>query len=224
METIEDFTAWIDAINGFILDAAGSPWVYFLLLGVCIIDGFFPPVPSETIVVALAAVAMSSGGPNLWLVILLAAAGAVIGDNTAYAIGRSIGTTRFRWMRRPRVADSFAWAGAKLDKRGAMLIMIARYIPVGRIAVNMTAGATGFRRARFFWFTVIAGCSWSLYSVGIGVLAGHWVKDNALLGVGLAVGIALTIGLIVDQVSRLLAARSSPRAETSKPRPEPSRL
>ncbi|HET8794851.1 MAG TPA: VTT domain-containing protein [Arthrobacter sp.] len=198
--------------------------MYLLLLGVCIIDGFFPPVPSETIVVALAAIAMSSGVPNLWLIIPIAAAGAVIGDNTAYAIGRSIGTTRFRWMRRRRVADSFAWAGAKLDKRGAMLIMIARYIPVGRIAVNMTAGATGFRRARFFWFTVIAGCSWSLYSVGIGVLAGHWVEDNALLGVGLAVGIALTIGLIVDQISRRLTARRSARAETSKPCPEPSRL
>lgn len=224
METIEDFTAWVDAVNSFILDAAGSPWVYLLLLAVCIIDGFFPPVPSETIVVALAAVAMSSGVPNLWLVIVLAAAGAVIGDNIAYAIGRSIGTTRFRWMRRRRVAESFAWAGAKLDKRGAMLIMVARYIPIGRIAVNMTAGATGFQRVRFFWFTVIAACSWSLYWVGIGVLAGHWMEDNALLGAGLAIGIAMIIGLIVDQVSRRLASRRSARDEVPTPSREPSRL
>lgn len=224
MEFIEGFTAWVETVNDVILDAAESPWIYLLLFGLCIIDGFFPPVPSETVVVALAAVAMTSGVPNLWLVIVLAAIGAIIGDNTAYVIGRSIGTRRFRWMRRPKVADTFVWAGSQLDKRGALVIMAARYIPVGRIAVNMTAGATGFHRARFFWLSVIAGCSWALYSVGIGVLAGHWVQDNPFLGVALAVGIAMTIGLMVDFINRKLSARRLARSETAKRRPEPTRL
>jgi membrane-associated protein len=224
MEFIEGFTAWVGAVNDVILDAAGSGWIYVLLFGLCIIDGFFPPVPSETVVVALAAVAMTSGVPNLWLVIVLAAIGAIIGDNTAYVIGRSIGARRFRWMRRPKASGAFAWAGSQLDKRGALLIMAARYIPVGRIAVNMTAGATGFHRVRFFWLSVIAGCSWALYSVGIGVLAGHWVQDNPLLGVALAVGIAMAIGLIVDFVNRKLSARRLARAQAERRCPEPTRL
>lgn len=224
MEFIDDFTAWVEKVNDVILDAAGSPWIYVLLFGLCIIDGFFPPVPSETVVVALGAVAMTSGVPNLWLVVLLAAAGAIIGDNMAYLIGRSVGTRRFRWMRRAKVADSFAWAGSQLDKRGALLITAGRYIPVGRIAVNMTAGATGYRRVRFFWFSVIAGCSWAVYSVAIGMLAGHWVQDNPFLGVALAVGIALVIGVIVDFINRRLNARRSPKSETQQPSPEPTRL
>ena len=213
MDGIVSFPSLIVAVNEFILRTADSLWVYPVLFGVCAMDGFFPPVPSETVVVSLAATSVTAGSPNVWLVSLLAAAGAVIGDNTAYAIGRAIGTTRFRWMRRPRAARTFAWARRMLDRRGAVLIMVARYIPVGRIAVNMAAGATGFPHRRFLTLTVIAGTSWSLYSVGIGVLAGSWVEDNTILAIALAVGIAAVLGMIVDRVGRRVTAhRTAGRA------------
>src|SRR5690606_7156547 len=96
-------TDLLDAINTVVIDAAGQPWVLAVLFACCVIDGFFPPVPSESIVVGLAAVAVSTGVPNLWLVVALTAAGAVVGDNIAFLIGRAVGTERFRWMRRPRV-------------------------------------------------------------------------------------------------------------------------
>ena len=54
----------MQAINDFILDAAGQSWVFPLLRRCCLIDGFFPPVPSESVVVALAAIAVSAGVPN----------------------------------------------------------------------------------------------------------------------------------------------------------------
>lgn len=211
----------MEAVNHFIVGAAGQPWVYLLLLALCTIDGFFPPVPSESVVVALAAVAMSAGVPNLWILMLLSAVGAIAGDNIAYAIGRRIGTSRFRWMRRRRVAKSFAWARRELDKRGALLILTARYIPVGRVAVNMTAGATGYPRHRFLLFTVVAGVSWSLYSVGIGVLAGTWIKDHPLLGAGLAVLLALVLGFVLDKIIYRLAQRRDARRKAAD---EPVRL
>lgn len=206
----------METINELILGAAGQPWVYLLLLALCIIDGFFPPVPSESVVVALAAIAMSVGMPNIWIVMLIAAAGAIIGDNIAYAIGRRIGADRFRWMRRPRVAKSFAWARKGLDKRGALLILTARYIPVGRVAVNMTAGATGFPRHRFLLFTLVAGTSWSLYSVGIGLLAGAWIKDYPLLGAGVAIVLALILGFTIDKIIYHFAKRRDSRREQSE--------
>jgi membrane-associated protein len=193
----------MDAINVFILDAAGQWWIYPLLFILCTVDGFFPPLPSESVVVALAAVAVSAGVPNVWLVVLVSALGAIAGDNIAYAIGRSIGTGRVAWMRRPRVAAAFAWARRGLDRRGAVLILAARYIPVGRVAVNMTAGATGYSRRRFVFFTVLAGISWALYSAGIGTLAGQWVSNNHLLAVVLSVAIAMLMGLAVDYALKL---------------------
>jgi len=43
------------SINGVIAANAPHPWVIGALWGLCVVDGFFPPVPSESLVVALAA-------------------------------------------------------------------------------------------------------------------------------------------------------------------------
>ncbi|MFY9712384.1 MAG: VTT domain-containing protein [Microbacterium sp.] len=191
----------MDVINELIMQAVASPWLYLIMLAVAVIDGFFPPVPSETVLVAAAAVGASAGDVHIALLCAVAAAGAAIGDNIAYAIGRRLGTRRFAWMRHPRVAAAFAHAQRALDGRSATLILGARYIPVGRVAVNMTAGALAFPWRRFVPLSLLAGASWSLFSVGIGLLAGAWVKDQPLLSAALGVVLALLIGFTVDRVA-----------------------
>jgi membrane protein DedA with SNARE-associated domain len=190
----------VDLITDIVLQAVSSPWLYLAMFVVAVVDGFFPPVPSETVLVAAAAVAASTGGPDLALLGVVAAAGAVIGDNIAFAIGRRTGTTRFAWMRRPRVAGAFAWAGTALEKRGAGLILGARFIPVGRVAVNLSAGALRYPWRRFALLTVAAGLCWSAYSITIGLLAGAWLKDQPLLSALFGIVLALAIGLVVDRV------------------------
>ncbi|KNC19667.1 alkaline phosphatase [Arthrobacter sp. RIT-PI-e] len=197
---MEGITSAANGLSDLVLSAAEQPWVYLVVLLLCLVDGFFPPVPSESVVVGLASLVISQGVPNPWLLILVAALGAFLGDNIAYLIGRAIGTTRFRWMRRPRMQRSFAWAGRELAKRAASLILVARFIPIGRVAVNLTAGATGYPRKRFVLLTVISGVVWAGYSVGIGAVAGSWFEENHLLGVVVAVGIAIVLGFIVDRL------------------------
>lgn len=191
-------------INDFILAAAGQPWVLFLVLACCLIDGFFPPIPSESVVVGLAAVAATADVPNPWLLALVAALGAFLGDNIAYLIGRGVGTNRWRWMRGRRMQRAFRWAGLELRKRPASLILVARFIPIGRVAVNLTAGATHFRHVRFVLLTVMSAILWASYSVGIGLFFGQWFEDNHLLGAVIAIICAVGLGIVVDLViSRL---------------------
>ncbi len=191
----------MDILNELIMQAIASPWLYLVLLAVTIIDGFFPPVPSETVLVAAAAVATSTGEGNFLLLGVVAAVGAAIGDNIAFWIGRRIGTERFAWMRRPRVAAAFAHAQRALDRRSATLILGARYIPVGRVAVNMTAGGLGFPWRRFLPLSLVAGLSWSAFSLVIGLLAGAWIKDQPLLSAGLGIVVALVIGVVIDRIA-----------------------
>lgn len=195
------YRAGVDILNELILQAIASPWLYLVLFAVTVIDGFFPPVPSETVLVAAAAVAASTGNGNLLLLGLVAAVGAAIGDNLAFLIGRKVGTTRFGWMRRPRIAAAFAYAQRALDRRSATLILGARYIPVGRVAVNMSAGALGFPWRRFVPLSLIAGASWSVFSLAIGLLAGAWIKDQPLLSAVLGIGVALVIGVVIDRIA-----------------------
>jgi membrane protein DedA with SNARE-associated domain len=171
------------------------------MFAAAVIDGFFPPMPSETVLVAAAAVAAATGdAPTLVALSLVAALGAAIGDNVAYAIGRRVGTTRDGWMRRPRVAAALERARAALTTRGAPLILGARYIPVGRVAVNMSAGALGYPWRRFVPLSVVGGISWALYSVLIGTLAGQWLGHQPVLSAVIGVVLALGVGVVIDRV------------------------
>jgi membrane protein DedA with SNARE-associated domain len=211
----------MDLVNELILQAVTSPWLYAVMFATAVIDGFFPPVPSETVLVAAAAVAASTGGSNLVLLCLAAAVGAAIGDNIAYAIGRAVGTSRFAWMRRPRIAAAFERARTTLGRRGASLILGARYIPVGRVVVNMSAGALHYPRRRFVFLSLVGGAAWAAYSAGIGLIAGRLLDDQPLLSSVLGVGVALIIGVGVDRMATARRRRTDRRAadatETLRP-------
>jgi len=206
---IEAIGDLIEGITNVLVATAASPLVYLVVLLVAALDGFFPPVPSETIVVAVIAVGATTGAPVAAGVILAAAIGAILGDNLAYLLGRVVGTTRFRWMRRPSAMRILEWAATGLRKRPASLILIGRYIPIGRIAVNMMAGATGLRHRRFLVLTIVAGFSWAAYAAVIGLFAAAWIRDSPLLAAVVAVVIAMVLGLVIDRIASRISHRRS---------------
>jgi membrane-associated protein len=210
----------VQAINDFILAAAGQPWVLLLVFACCVIDGFFPPIPSESVVVGLAAVSATAGVPDAWLLILVGALGAFTGDNIAYLIGRKIGVRRWRWMRSQRMQGAFRWAGRELRRRAASLIMVARFIPIGRVAVNLTAGATRFSHGMFVALTAMSAVLWAGYSVAIGLFFGQWFKHNHLLGAIIAIVAAVILGIIVDRVISKIRG-SVPTSEEDEEAGEP---
>ncbi|HEY8701748.1 MAG TPA: DedA family protein [Arthrobacter sp.] len=195
----------MEFINEAVLHAAGQWWIFPVLLVFFFVDGFAMVVPSETLIVALAAFSRHSGEPNLWILGITALVGAMAGDNMAFLLGRKIGLERWRWMRRPKVHKAFNWARYELEKRGAVLIFTARYIPWGRVAVNYVAGSTGFAHRRFFVLDACACFTWVGYSIGIGALAGSfpWLHNNPLLSAGIAVVFAVVLGVLLDHLLRL---------------------
>ncbi len=190
---------------------AASPLVFLLVYAVTTIDGFFPPVPSESVVIALAALAAAGGQPDVWLLAAVAAAGAVTGDQVAYALGRHLPLDRVRVLRSPRARQAVAWAQSALARRGAALILAARFVPVGRVAVNMTAGTVHFPRGRFTWLVAVAAVGWSAWSVLLGVGAGHLLVGRPLLGAAVGALVGLVSGALVDRLlQRRLRARVPP--------------
>lgn len=198
----------MDAITDAVLALSGSPWVPLVVLVFVLIDGFFPPIPGETVLVATAAIALHSGSAQVWLLFAAGALGAFLGDNIAYAIGRRVGTTRFAWMRTPKVRAAIGTARRGLRKRGTILVLAGRYIPVGRIAINMTAGATGMPLHRFRVLTAISGVLWSAHAILIGVIAGNAAAQNPLLGAVFGIGIAVLVSLAADIGTRIHRACS----------------
>jgi len=185
-------------LHDWLLALAGAPWVYLALFALATIDGLFPPIPSESVVIALAALSVSTGTPNLALVLLAAAAGAFAGDQIAYAVGGRIDVRRLRILRNPRGQCTIDCAERALARRGPSFILAARFVPIGRVAVNLTAGAVRYPRRRFVALTALAAVAWSLYSVVIGLLAGAWIQDQPLVTVTVGVVGGLLSGLALD--------------------------
>ena len=79
-----------------------SPWAMLVLFALCMLDGFLPPVPSESVVIALAALSVTGAAPPVPLLILVAALGAFAGDQIAYRLGARVPMERWPWMRGPR--------------------------------------------------------------------------------------------------------------------------
>lgn len=195
-------------MEDWVIALVGSPWVFLALFAFTTIDGIFPPVPSESVVIALATLAVSTGEPNFWILGAVAAAGAFTGDQLAYTVGRRIPARDLPFMQGRRAQASVDWAERALHERGAAFIIGARYIPIGRVAVNMTAGAVGFSRVRFTGLAAIAAVTWSIYSVSLGIGAGVWLGHNTFLAVVVGVAGGLMIGFAVDAVmKRVLRGR-----------------
>lgn len=209
------------AILEWMVALAASPWVFVALYAFATIDGFFPPVPSESAVIALAALSISTGEPNLWVLGAVAAAGAFTGDQIAYSIGKRIPVRKLRFMRGPRAQRAVDWAERALADRGAAFIIAARYVPIGRVAVNMTAGAVRFPRIRFTLLAAIAAITWSIYSVMLGVGAGVWLKEHPFLAIVVGVAGGLLLGTLIDPLVKRALVLWSRRGRwmTTQPRP-----
>ncbi|ADG75496.1 conserved protein DedA family [Cellulomonas flavigena DSM 20109] len=204
------------------LDLAASPWVFAALFGFATVDGFFPPVPSESLVIALASLSTSTGSPVLWAVVVVAALGAFTGDQVAFQIGRAVRIRELRGFRGRRGQALLDWAERALRDRGAAFIIAARYIPVGRVAVNMTAGALGFSRRRFVGLTAVAAVTWACYSTLIGIGTGTVLGHSPVVGVVAGVVGGFVIGLVVDWVLRRwlrIEAPAAPGAPAAEAQP-----
>ncbi|WP_166845697.1 DedA family protein [Isoptericola sp. BMS4] len=202
---LETLSTMLGQLEGWILDLGGSALIYPAMYLFATIDGFFPPIPSESVVITLTVLAHSGGGPWLPGILALAVAGAWTGDQIAYQIGRTIGTERVRILRSPRGRKAVASARQALDHRGASFILAARYVPIGRVAVNMTAGAVRYPRRRFMVYSGIAAVTWGIYSMLIGLAAASWLGHNTLLAMGVGVVAGVLLGVVVDQVVQRIA-------------------
>ncbi|TWD84311.1 membrane protein DedA with SNARE-associated domain [Kribbella amoyensis] len=202
-----------DAILHFAEELMASPWIYVTLLGFAALDGFFPAVPSETLVVT-AGVFAATGEPNLYGVIAMAAVGAFIGDHVSYLLGRGAGG---RMIDRTKPGTKrhamTSWAHNALAERGGLVLVVARYVPGGRTAVTLTMGAVRYPVRKFSFFAALAAISWGLYCSLVGFIGGKAFEDNPLKGVILGIGLALAVTLIVEVVRHQLRKRRTAQPE-----------
>jgi membrane-associated protein len=195
-----------DQFTHFVSDASG--WAYAIVFAAAFLDVLVPIVPSETIVITAGVVA-AAGDLSLALVVPAAAAGACLGDNTAYWLGRRFGTGAIvRWFGGEKARARIVWAERQLAERGGELIVVGRFIPGGRTAVTVGAGSLHYSWPRFFVFDALASLGWALYAALLGYFGGKAFEDAPLKGLLLALGIAFAVAGGVEGGRWLLRRRA----------------
>lgn len=190
-----------DSLLNLLWDA---PQAYLIVLALAIGDAVLPVLPSETAVI-LAGV-LCTTGPKLSLgwVIAAAAAGAWIGDNTSYALGRYVGEpARRRFFSGERSTRTLAWARGQLERRGGVIIVVSRFVPGGRTATTFTSGLTRYEWGRFAFFSAAAAIVWALYGSLLGYFGGKAFEDRPLLALLVALGVAFGVGILVEGIRKL---------------------
>jgi membrane-associated protein len=212
----------MDGIMEVLETAVTSPWFYVALFAVAAVDGFFPVVPSESMVIT-AGVYAASGRPDLTLVVVLAALGAFTGDHVSYLVGRRAGGRLVRGLRPgTRRHAAFGWARATMAERGGLILVVARYVPGGRTAVTLTMGAVGYPLRSFSLFAAVAAVSWGLYGALLGYVGGVAFEDDPLKGVAVGLGLALSVTAAVEGVRFLRRRRAGTgSAGTGRAAPDP---
>ncbi|WP_031206757.1 MULTISPECIES: DedA family protein [Microbacterium] len=175
-----------------------SPWSLAVMSLLVVGDAFFVVVPGEVAVTALGAVAVTTGSPPLWAVVVCAAVAAAVGDACCYLIGRSVGTERWRWMRMPRVQQALVWARRRLDGGMATVLFTARFVPFARLAINLVAGASRIHPPRYLALVALAATGWALYQAAVGAAVAAILPGGPLVAVPVSIVLAIGLGAVID--------------------------
>ena len=142
------------------------------------------PVPGETALLAGAALART-GRLSLPWVIVTAVAGAILGDNLGFLIGRRggralvnrfgarVGLTRDRLLQ----FDRF------FDRHGAKTVFIARFVTGLRVFGAVLAGTSDLSWGRFLFYNSTGAVTWATFFGGVGyTLAYSWQTLERWMG------------------------------------------
>ncbi len=187
---------------------------YLAVAGLVLLEDFGVPVPGETVLI-LGAVYAGTGRLNIVLVALLGFLAAVTGDNIGFAIGHLGGRRLVERYGRyilltPERLDR---ATGFFERRGASIIIVARFIEGLRQANGIIAGTTGMHWARFLLFNAIGAALWVALWASVGYLSGNHITSiyhtvtRYDLYFAVAVGVVL-VGLIARRVLRSRAERA----------------
>lgn len=156
---------------------------YLFVFVFMVVESSFIPFPSEVVVPPAAYLACTNTGAgadmNIWLVVIVATAGALVGAFINYYIALWIGRpvvysfadSRFGHMlmiNREKVVKAEEY----FDKHGAVSTFVGRLIPAIRQLISIPAGISKMNVGQFALYTSLGAGVWN----GILALLGYWLS------------------------------------------------
>lgn len=184
-----------------------------LLFVVIMLESFGVPLPGETALIAFGILA-SQGHYSIVVVIAVAAAAAIVGDNLGYElIGRRGGRRLLeRWGPLRRRAERILPPTEELmAKHGGKVVFFGRFITVLRYTAAWVAGIAGMPWRKFLFWNAAGGICWAtlvgLVSYYAGGAAADAIQRYGIYAAVVVAGAVLIFFLITHFGKKWLADR-----------------
>jgi membrane-associated protein len=212
--------AWLNA--QYWLDLFG-PWALWgavaIVFAECgLLIGFFMPGDSLLFTVGLL-VSTNVIKTPLWLACLVLTAAAFLGNLVGYEIGRRTGPAIFRkddsrLFKRTYVDKTVAF----FDRYGPRAIVLARFVPIVRTFITVTAGVGRMDRRRYLTFSGIGAVLWAVGVTILGSLLGQitFVQKNIEF-ILLAIVFVSVLPAVVEVLRERSRSRRAPAAQPTQP-------
>jgi membrane protein DedA with SNARE-associated domain len=163
------------------------------------------PLPGESLVIAAALYAGSTHQLSIPFVVAAAAAGAIIGDNIGYLVGRVVGLRLLRrYGRYVLLPPERLEVGRRLfAKHGGKVVLFGRFVAILRTLAALLAGANGMPWPRFLIANAIGGIAWAcLYGFGAYALGHEITKLQGPFAIAAGVVAVIVIAAMVIYTRR----------------------
>lgn len=196
-----DVILHIDSYLSLIVQQYGMLTYAILFLIIFLETGLVvtPFLPGDSMLFAAAAIA-AIGAMNIFTLLVVAYAAAVLGDTLNYYIGKKIGNkilekeeVKFVNKEYLKKAQTF------YEKYGSLAIVIARFIPIIRTFAPFVAGIGKMNYSKFIPYNMIGGGLWVSLFLGMGYFFGNlpFIKEHFSYVLIAIIVISLVPGVIV---------------------------
>ncbi len=188
-------------------------WTYGLLVVVIFIETGFvvtPFLPGDSLLFAAGTFA-ALGALNIWLLFLLLAAAAILGDTVNYWIGHYLGSRAYniKWIKREYLERTQHF----FDKYWKGTIFLARFVPIVRTFAPFVAGIGRMSYGTFISYNIFGGISWVALFTFVGYFFGNipFIRQHFSLVV-MAIVLISIVPMVVEAIK---ARRESKQAKAS---------
>ena len=167
----------LDVLTG-VGELLHSAWLLPVLVIMIAVDGPFPMLPSETLLMSAAALAFGSHDTAAVAGLFVAAVvGSMIGDVAVFGLGRS--SQRVVALTDADVGIS-GWVRRHVLARPGVVLVGARLMPGGRLVSTAAAGRFGLPLHRFLPWSLASSAVWSCYMLLVGLALGPMTGGRPL--------------------------------------------
>jgi membrane-associated protein len=181
-------------------------------------DAVIPIFPGETTLSAASTLA-AEGELELGYVMLAGALGAIVGDSSLFWIAR---TSRERVQDKLDAAldnPKVAMVWESLQRSPGLLIVVGRFVPGMRFAVDASMGLSTYPYRRFLAWSILGGTLWSVYTCALAYKVATTLSGYPLASMIIS-GLITTAAIFADFF--VARHRSKKRAAAQASSPEPN--